>query len=156
MSDELDNDEILEFTTDDQLDLLQSNTLALALGTISFLRSQGIPATEWTNELGTIFARGWDTEETWTPEDFLDATIINLRAFGGEAIQAEFGDDEATALIARFPDVERCAALGLENVDGDILFEVITPIARACGLRYRWQRDGENVRVTVTRIGGDL
>lgn len=153
MSDELENDDNLEFTADDQLDLLQSNTLALALGTISFLRSQGIPATEWTNELGAIFARGWDTDDAWTPEDFMDATILNLTAFGGEAIQAEFGDDEATALIARFPEVERCAALGLEKVDGDILYEVITPIAQACGLRYRWQRDGENVRITVIRAG---
>jgi hypothetical protein len=153
MSVDQENDDFLEFAAEDHLDLLQSNTLALALGTISFLRSQGIPATEWTNELGTIFARGWDTDEPWAPEDFMDATILNLTAFGGEAIQAEFGDDEATALISRFPDVERCAALGLENVDGDILFEVITPIARACGLRYRWQREGENVRIAVFRVG---
>ena len=154
MTDESASDELLEFTDGEQLELLRSNTLALALGTISFLRSQGIPGSEWTSELGAIFARGWDTDGIWTPEDFLDATIINLTAFGGEAVQAEFGDDEATAVIAHFPDPERVAALELDRIDGDVLFDLITPIARACGIRYQWQRDGDHVHVTVSRLTG--
>lgn len=63
-------DDLVEFTVEDQLELLRSNTLALAAGTISFLRTQGIPATEWTAYLGEIFARGWDTDEPWSAEDF--------------------------------------------------------------------------------------
>jgi hypothetical protein len=141
--------EELEFGAEEQLELLRSNTLAMAYGTIAFVQHQGIPLTAWVDWLGEIFARGWDTDESWTPEDFLDATILNLAAFGGEAIQAEFGDDEATALIAYFPDPDRIAELGLEEVDGDILYELITPIARACGVRYRWQRDGDNVRIRI-------
>jgi hypothetical protein len=141
--------EELEFGAEEQLELLRSNTLAMAYGTIAFLQGQGIPATAWVEELGEIFARGWDTEESWTPEDFLDATLLNLAAFGGEAIQAEFGDDEATALISDFPAPDRIAELGLDDVEGDLLYELITPIARACGVRYRWQRDGENVRIRI-------
>lgn len=154
MSVDQENDDLLEFTADTQLDLLQSNTLALAVGTIAFLRRQGIPATDWARELGTIFAKGWDTDEKWTAEDFMDATILNLTAFGGEAIQAEFGEDEATALIAQFPNPDRIAGLGLDDVDGDVLFDLITPIATACGMRYRWQREGEQIRLTVTQASG--
>ena len=149
MSDGAAREDLIEFTIEDQLELLRSNALALALGTISFLRLQGIPATEWATELGAIYARGWDTDEPWTPEDFLDATIVNLTAFGGEAVQAEFGDDEAFALIADFPDYGRIESLGLDQVEGDVLFDLIAPIASACGLQYAWQREGEHVRVSV-------
>lgn len=154
MSVDQSNDDQLDFTAETQLDLLQSNTLALAVGTIAFLRRQGIPASDWTRELGSFFAKGWDTDETWTAEDFMDATILNLTAFGGEAIQAEFGDDEATAVIAQFPDMDRIAGLGLDEFNGDVLFDLITPIADACGVQYRWQRDGEHVRISVSLISG--
>lgn len=154
MSVDQENDGLLDFTADTQLDLLQSNVLALALGTIAFLRRQGIPASDWTRELGSFFAKGWDTDETWTAEDFMDATILNLTAFGGDAIQAEFGEGEATALIAQFPNPDRIAGLGLDDVNGDILFDLIGPIATACGMRYRWEREGEQIRITVTQTSG--
>ena len=154
MADGQHENEELEFGAEEQLELLRSNTLAMAYGTIAFLQEQGVPATTWVEALGETFARGWDTEETWTPEEFLDATILNLAAFGGEAIQAEFSDDEATALIAYFPDPDRIAELGLDDVEGDLLYELITPIARACGVRYRWQRDGEHVRIRICPATG--
>jgi hypothetical protein len=149
VADDFQDDVGEEFEIEDELELLRSNTLALALGTISFLRAQGIPATEWARALGEIFARGWDSDEAWNPEDFLDATIVNLSAFGGEAIQAEFSDDEATALIANFPDPGRVDGLGLENVEGDVLYDLIAPIALARGVWYQWERHGEHVRITV-------
>lgn len=143
----------LDYAPEDYLDLLRSNTLALALGTISFLRKRGIPASEWTNELGSAFARGWDTDQPWTPEEFLDATLVNLAAFGGEATQAEFAEDSATALIRNFPALERLEGMGLEHVNGDILFDLITPIAEACGVRWTWERAGDGVRVQVVPVG---
>jgi hypothetical protein len=138
-----------QYTAEDYLDLLRSNVLAMAAGTMAFLRERAIPATDWAASLGEVFARAWDTDQTWSPEDFLDATIINLTAFGGEAIQAEFGEEEATALIADFPAIERVAGLALGDVEADLLYDLIGPIARACGLTYDWLRDGENVRITV-------
>ena len=149
MADDFQDDVSADFDIEDELELLRSNTLAMALGTISFLRTQGIPATEWTRSLGEIFARGWDTDEAWSPEDFLDATIVNLTAFGGEAVQAEVSDDEATAMIADFPDPSRIDGLGLDNVEGDVLFDLIAPIALACGVRYHWERQDEHVRITI-------
>ncbi|MDQ2682016.1 MAG: hypothetical protein M3Y37_00675 [Chloroflexota bacterium] len=146
-------DEPIEFTAEDQLELLRSNTLAMALATVSFLRKQGIDARDWAAELGSVFARGWDTDEPWSPEEFLDATIVNLTTFGGEARQAEFSDDEATARIHAFPDRARVEGLGLEDVDGDILFELIGPIATACGLRWSWQREEDSVLVRVVPAG---
>jgi hypothetical protein len=145
-------DDLDDFGVEDQLDLLRSNTLALAVGTISFLRTQGIPATDWTAYLGSIFARGWDTDQPWSPEDFLDATILSLSAFGGEAVQAEFGDEDATARIAGFPDLERIEGLGLGEVDADIVFDLIGPIAHSCGVHYEWWRDGEHIRIQVRAL----
>jgi hypothetical protein len=147
------DEESFEFTAEDQLELLRSNTLAMALATVSFLRKQGIDARAWAAELGAVFARGWDTEEAWSPEEFLDATIVNLTTFGGEARQAEFSDDEATARIHSFPDPARIEGLGLDQVDGDILFDLIAPIAAACQLRWSWQREGDAVLVRVVPAG---
>ncbi len=148
-----DQDEMLEFTPEDQLELLRANTLAMALATVSFLEKNGLSASDWANELGTVFARGWDTEETWTPEDFLDATIVNLTTFGGEAVQAEFADDFATAVIHHFPDLEILEGMGLEHVDGDIMFDLITPIATACGVSWTWERVEDAVQVRVVPAG---
>ena len=145
-------DDLVEFTVEDQLELLRSNTLALAAGTISFLRTQGIPATEWTAYLGEIFARGWDTDEPWSAEDFLESTIVSLGAFGGEAVQAEYGDDDASAVIAGFPDLERIGGLGLEDIEADILFDLIGPIAAACGIAYAWWRTGDQIRIQVSPL----
>jgi hypothetical protein len=149
VADDFQEDIGAEFDVEDELELLRSNTLAMALGTISFLRAQGIPATEWARSLGEIFARGWDSDEAWSPEDFLDATIVNLTAFGGEAVQAEFSEDEAIAMIADFPDPRRVEGLGLDAVEGDLLYDLIGPIALACGVWYHWERQGEHVRITI-------
>ena len=138
-----------EFSAEEQLELLRSNTIALQIGTMSFLKAKGIEPGEWVNALGGIFALGWDTSEPWSPEEFLDATIVNLTTFGGESVQAEYGDDEATAAIEHFPDVERLEGMGLDDVDGDLLFDMIGPIAVACGLSWSWRREGEQVRVRV-------
>jgi hypothetical protein len=123
------------------------------LATVSFVRKNGLSSGDWAGELGTVFARGWDTSEPWTPEEFLDATIVNLTTFGGEATQAEFADDFATAQIHGFPDVARLEGMGLEGVDGDIMYDLITPIARACGVEWTWERAGDHVLVRVASAG---
>ena len=139
------------YTAEDYLDLLRSNVLALAAGTIAYLQSRGIAVGDWTRTLGEIFARGWDTAEPWSPDGFLEATVINLAAFGGEAIQSEYSDDESWALISGFPDRDRLAGLGLDKVEPDLLYDLIEPIAAACGVRYAWRREGDQVRITVTQ-----
>lgn len=138
-----------EYSAEEQLELLRSNTLALQIGTMSFLASRGIDPKEWVAALGATFVLGWDTSEPWSPEEFLDATIVNLTTFGGESVQAEYGDDEATAAIEHWPDVERLEGMGLDDVDGDLLFGLIGPIAAACGLDWSWRREGRQVHVRV-------
>jgi hypothetical protein len=143
-----------EVSAEDLLDLLQSNTLAMSLATIRFLEERQIPVGEWVDALGAMFVKGWDLSEEWTPEDLLQAVLVNLASFGGEAVQAEYADDQATAVIERFPDSERVADLGLDNVNGDILLDLVRPIAAACGLDWSWRRDGERIVAEISRSRG--
>ena len=143
-----------EVSADDLLDLLQSNTLAMFLATIKFLDARQIPVGEWVDELGATFVKGWDLSEEWTPEDLLQAVLVNLAAFGGEAVQAEYADDQATAMIEQFPDLDRVADLGLDNVNGDVVFDLIRPIAAACGLDWTWRREGERIVAEISRSRG--
>lgn len=148
-------DDEVYFSPEDELDLLRSNQLAMTLGTVLFLQSRGISPSEWARELGEIFARGWDTAEAWTAEDFLDATIVNLSVLGGEVTQAEFAEDDASAIVSYLPDRERVEGMGLDEVNGDLIYEMVAPIARACGLSWSWVRDGEVVRVRVSSLEGE-
>lgn len=142
-------DDDLYYTPEDLLDLLRSNQLATVLGTISFLQEQGISVADWSTYLGGVFARGWDVNEVWSAEDFLDATIINLSVLGGEVSEAESAGDVATAVVAYLPDFDRVEGMGLEQINGDVIFDTIAPIAHACGLTWSWNRDGDIVRVRV-------
>jgi hypothetical protein len=143
-----------EVSAEDLLDLLQSNTLAMSLATIRFLEEHQIPVGEWVAELGATFVRGWDLSEEWTPEDLLQAVLINLASFGGEAVQAEYADDQATAVIEHFPDPDRTVDLGLDDVNGDVLLDLIRPIAAACGLDWSWRREGDRILAEISRSRG--
>lgn len=143
-----------EVSAEDLLDLLQSNTLAMLLATIRFLEERQIRAGEWVDELGATFVKGWDLSEEWTPEDLLQAVLVNLACFGGEAVQAEYADDQASAVIEQFPDPDRVADLGLDDVNGDVLFDLVRPIAAACGLDWSWRREGERVVAEISRSRG--
>jgi hypothetical protein len=143
-----DSDEIVQ--AEDLLECLRGNSIAMFLATIRFLEARDIPAGEWIDALGAMYLHGWDLDQEWTPETFLEGVLFNLEAFGGEAVQAEFGDDNASAVIAHFPDPERVEYLGLDDVDGDVIYDVIEPIAAACGLDWTWRREGDRVAVETS------
>ena len=115
------------------------------LATIRFLQERGVDLTDWTRSLSESFARGWDTQEPWAPEEFIDAVLLNLQAFGAESPMSEYTDTVARARITEFPDYERVAGMGLESVPGDVLFDLFGSVADACGLSWTWQREGEGV-----------
>ena len=138
-------DESLAFTTDDELELLRGSSLAIMLATIRFLQERGIDLAEWTTSLSRAFAGGWDVSEPWSAEEFIDAVLLNLQAFGAESPMAEYDDDSARACITAFPDYDRVEGMGLGEAPGDVLFDLFGDVAKACGLIWTWQRDGEGV-----------
>ena len=144
-----------EVLAEDLLECLRANSIAMFLATIRFLEERQIPVGEWIATLGATYVNGWDLSQEWTPETFLEDILYNLEAFGGEAVETEYSDDTARAVIDRFPDPERVEYLGLEDIDGELIFDVIRPIAAACGFDWSWRRDGDRVVVEVVRSQGD-
>jgi hypothetical protein len=143
-------DDELAFTTDDELELLRGSSLAIVVATIKFLGERNIPLGDWTTFLGSAFVGGWDTSEPWSPEEFIDAVLLNLGAFGAESTIAEYDDTSARARIENFPDLARLDGMGLENVRADVLFDLFAGVATACGLIWTWTRDGEAFWISAT------
>lgn len=138
----------------DRLDCLRGNAMAMFLATIRFLHEREIPVGEWIDALGATFVHGWDLSEDWTPELLLRDILFNLEAFGAEVVQTEVGDDSASAVIERFPDPAELEFLRLGDVNGDVIFDVIRPIAAACGLDWSWRREGNRVIVETAHSRG--
>ena len=138
-------DDSLAFTTDDELELLRGSSLAIILATIKFLQARGIDLSEWTTSLSIAFAGGWDVSEPWSAEEFIDAVLLNLQAFGAESPMAEYDDDSAKARITAFPDYERVEGMGLGDAPGDAVFDLFGEVAKAVGLTWSWQRDDDCV-----------
>ena len=143
-------DDELTFTTEDELELLRGSSLAILLATIKFLKARGIDPADWAAALSQTFAKGWDTSEPWTPEEFLDAVLLNIGAFGGEATVAQYEEESARARVVTFPDHSRVEGMHLEKVEGDVLFDLFAAVAKACGLRWETKREGEAVWLTVS------
>lgn len=144
-----------EVTAEDLLECLRSNAMALFLGTIRFLEARTILVGDWIDELGATFVLGWDLSVAWTPETFLQDILYNLAAFGGEAVQSEYGEDNASAVIEGFPNPERVEYLELNDVNGDVIFDLIRPIAAACGLDWSWRREGDRILLETARSRGN-
>jgi hypothetical protein len=140
-----DVDEGLAFTTDDELELLRGSSLAIMLATIRFLQERGVDLGEWTTYLSKAFAGGWDVSEPWSAEEFIDAVLLNLQAFGADSPMAEYDDDSARARITAFPNYDRVEGMGLRTVPGDVLFDLFGEVARSCGLTWSWTRDEDGV-----------
>ena len=140
-------DDSLAFTTDDELELLRGSSLAIMLATIRFLQEKRIDLAEWTSALSREFAKGWDTSETWSADEFIDAVLLNLQAFGADAPVAEYEDESANARVELFPDYDRVDGMGLADVPGDVLFDLFGEVARVCGIQWSWRRDGDAVLI---------
>jgi hypothetical protein len=145
-----------DYTDAELLEQAQANAQALLLATVAFLETRAIPPGEWATAVGATLSRGWGEPRPWDAGEFLDAMLTNLRALGAQVIAASLGVERATAVTARFPDLQLCELLGVDPAAADAIYEAIVAIAAPRGIDWSWQRAGDGtVQHIITRRSPD-
>jgi hypothetical protein len=142
-----------EYEAAELLEQAQANAQALLLGTVAFLRDQGIGGGEWAAALGESFGKGWGEPRPWEAAEFLDAMLTNYRALGAEVLAVRLGAELAEATLGPFPDPDLCALVGVAPGLADAFHDAPAAIAAPRGLLWRWVRDGADVHLLVERSG---
>ena len=140
-----------EYEPAELLEQAQANSQAVLLGTVAFLRDEGIDAGAWATALGGSFGRGWGEPRRWEAAEFLDAMLTNYRALGAEVLAVRLGADLAEATLGPFPDPDLCALVGVAPAEADVFHDAPAAIATPRDLVWRWVRDGEDVHLLVER-----
>lgn len=133
----------LDYTDGELLELAQGNIQAVIAGTIGFLHGAGVDPAAWLSALGDVFALGWDEPEPWTPGEFLDAIVVNLRALGAEIVELDAKAEPVTARTRGFPDAGLCERLGVAVDDVLRYNDTLARVARERGVDWSWRRDGD-------------
>lgn len=141
-----------EYTQEELLELAQGNARAALIATISFLQDKGIPLDEWADGIGRVFALAWGMPEPWAANEFLDAILTNLHAFGADVVTASLDDEDlATATITPLFDPDECANLGVDRGDALRYLDSIAPIAAERDLRWSWEDHEVRIELRVER-----
>jgi hypothetical protein len=143
-----------EESVEELLEQAQANAQAAVIATVGFLRAEGVPLERWTTALGRTFARGWDEPQPWEAGEFMEAMLTNFRSIGAEVRSATLAPDRAEAVIASFPDEELCALFAVPAEDVAHFLDATAVIAAERGLRWSWERDGEETRCLAERTEG--
>lgn len=143
-----------EYSVDELLEQCQGNAASLMLATLNVLTDQGTTVDAWAAGVAQVFARSWETEDTWTAAAFLDALLTNLRSLGATVTTVELGETEASATIRDYPDDDLAVTLGVDSHLGEAMFHVGVHLARLLGLRLQWQRRDNVVDLRVVAAVG--
>ncbi|CAA9535221.1 MAG: hypothetical protein AVDCRST_MAG59-165 [uncultured Thermomicrobiales bacterium] len=143
-----------EYEAAELLEQAQANAQALLLGTVAFLRDQGIGGGAWAAALGESFGKGWGEPRPWEAAEFLDAMLTNYRALGAEVLAVRLGAELAEATLGPFPDPDLCALVGVAPGLADAFHDAPAAIAAPRGLLWRWVRDGADMHLLVERAEG--
>lgn len=143
-----------DYTDEELLELSAFNVQALFLGTVQALGNIHGALDDWRSGIAEVFARGWDLNRTWRPEEILDALLTNYRSFGAEIIEVDLSTDPPTAVIAELPDLELAESLGLDPSQVSELFEIGSLIVQRLGGSLDWTIDEEtgDVRLSVRTV----
>ena len=138
-----------EFTTQEIAEHAQGNAAALILATIAYFNGQGGDAEAWMASVGKQFALAWETSKQLGARGAIDGIALNVVAFGGKLLHLEGNIAEAKATFTDWPIAEDLHYFGLTLADADTFWTIFQTIADHLNLQYKWQREGNNVTVTL-------
>ena len=130
------------------------NAAGMGYALIAFAKACGRTPAEAAAFVGRAFAPGWaegsDRGAFWVARTM----ALNLASCGGE-VRALSGDDAAAeARVAGMPTAEDAAFFGLTPEEADHLHDIFGPIAESVGTSCSWRREGDEIVLTVRRLGG--
>jgi hypothetical protein len=144
-------DERTAFTDDEILYWAQMNFTYLFLGTLAFLKNHSLSPEDYVNSLARQFAAGWEPLRSGGPAEVARAAALNAVSTGS-TLRSLSGDAEmGEAVVEGWPSAEALSFFGQTRSDAEVLWNIFEPIAAHLGLHYKWEREGDAIRMTFWR-----
>jgi hypothetical protein len=106
----------------------------------TYLQKQGLSIDDFVSYAAEEVVSGWK-DEVKTAAEMMNAILVNVRANGGEALEASLDDENcASAVVTCLLNEAMMAQLNSPVELTGKFWNKIIPIAVALGLRFEWRR----------------
>jgi hypothetical protein len=145
------SEENTAFTTEQILNHAQGNANAVALGVIAYLKDHHQSPGDFFAWLGQQITPNWESFKGHGAKEFARLAALNLVSFGGKLRSLSGDESRAEAVIEGWPSTEWLALLHITQSDTDSARGAFESIGTYLGLRFQWQREGDAIKITVSR-----
>ena len=139
------------FTTEEVLQQAQADFTATWLSTIAYLKEQNLSPVDWSAWLGRRFAPGWEGFKGQGANEVARITALNCVAFGGTLRSSSGDESRAELVIEGWPSADLLEFAQITQTEADVLWASFEQIIPSLGLQFHWQREGNTVKITISR-----
>jgi hypothetical protein len=132
-----------EWTNDELWLHEQMNFAAHMAVTFTYLQKHGLSVDDFVRYTANEVIGAWK-DEVKTVADRMNAILVNVRANGGEILDASAeGETRATATVTCLLNEELMSALSSPVEVTSKFWDKFIPISAALGMRFKWDPSGE-------------
>jgi hypothetical protein len=132
-----------EWTNDELWQQEQMNFAAHMAVMFTYLQKHGLSVDDFVRYTADEVISGWK-DEVKTVADMMNAVLVNVRANGGEILDASFeSDTRASATVTYLLNEELMSTLSSPVEVTSKFWDKLIPIAAASGMRFEWERLGK-------------
>ena len=142
-------------TPEEQLEQCQGSLNAIVLGMIAYFKERELSVDEFVAFVGQQISLGWD--RNLTAVEYLRRAATTYEAMGGSLRSLSGDETHAEATFTSWPPdagwtTEGFLSFwGLSQDEADTVWDIDKHVAEHLGFDYQWNRQGDEVMVTVTR-----
>lgn len=130
---------------------MKGNLHMSAVLIMNFLKEKQIPIDEYFKFAGEVAAKTWTGLKGKGAKSMLDGLSLNMQSFGSKVISLEGDEDKAVAIYSPWMSKELQQFGSLSDDEIDSTANMFKPVAESLELSLSWEKDGENLKVTVTK-----
>lgn len=129
------------YTDAELLEQCQLNAQALMLAVFSTLERDPATLGSVVDGIAATFARAWDTERKWEPNEVLDGLLTNYRSMGATVERYEPDVDAPNATLSGLPDAVLAQDLQVPSTGFRPMLAVSERLAGHLGCELEWSHD---------------
>jgi hypothetical protein len=116
---------------------------------VAYLKKNALSRDEFWNFVGQQFAPSWD--QGASAKEVALGAAINMVSAGCKLLSSSGNESQAEVVLTGWPSQRSLERFGLTQEEADSVFGVFRPIAASIGYKYAWERQGDEVKMTVSR-----
>ena len=137
------------FTSEQISQRAQGNVNSLCLVMVAYLKEHDLSQDGFWSFVGRQFAPGW--EQGASAKDVALEAALNMVSGGWELRSSSGDESQAQAVLGGWSSEESMARFGLTQEEADSVWGVFEPIAASLGYDYEWHRQGDEVKISISR-----